>query len=255
MASALEPVPNMDLVLAHDEPVLAPRGDSLVQRVVDSDAVGTSGERLTRDEAFGLVARAVAALTRDATDAARASEVRRVARELLGRDSESLSERNFTRILRDAHDADIIDLRRRGDDFEVARAAEAAPVAEQLRVLDAVAAAATATSLGQQSLPPRRMLGPRGIPGRGRAISGRPSSLPPELLSIGLVTVDRAVGSIAPPLVQPLSAEASDGDHAAHGARPVRKKRAAKKAAGDESTAASKPRRPRAKKSAGRKDP
>ena len=42
------------------------------------------------------------------------------------------SDRMFVRILKDAHDNGIIDLRRRGDDFEVARAAEAAPVAEQV---------------------------------------------------------------------------------------------------------------------------
>ena len=60
------------------------------------------------------------------------SLVRSTARALLGRDSESLSERNFTRILQDAHDADVIDLRRRGDDYEVAAAVGAAPVAAQL---------------------------------------------------------------------------------------------------------------------------
>jgi hypothetical protein len=72
--------------------------------------------RLTRDEAFDLVRRAGAQIA-DNPGASRASDVRRVAHELLGRDSESLSEKNFTRILKDAHDSDIIDLRRRGDDY------------------------------------------------------------------------------------------------------------------------------------------
>ena len=91
----------------------------------------TTGERLTRAEAFDLVRRTVGDLA-PGDEAVRASEVRRRARQLLGRDSESLSDRMFVRILKDAHDEGIIDLRRRGDDFEVARAAEAAPVAEQV---------------------------------------------------------------------------------------------------------------------------
>ena len=57
------------------------------------------GERLTRQEAFGLVGRAVAALT-SGDRGVPASRVRERAFELLGRDSESLSERNFVRILR-----------------------------------------------------------------------------------------------------------------------------------------------------------
>ena len=87
----------------------------------DNGGPGDSGERLTRDEAFDLLRRAVASLATN-DHSVRASTVRDRARELLGRDSESLSERNFTRILKDAHDADVVDLRRRGDDFEVARA-------------------------------------------------------------------------------------------------------------------------------------
>ena len=65
---------------------------------------------------------AVVALVRGAVTAAAPGDdavadevVRRKAFELLGRDSESLSVRNFSRILRDAHDQDIVDLRRRGD--------------------------------------------------------------------------------------------------------------------------------------------
>jgi hypothetical protein len=81
--------------------------------------IGSSGLRLTRAEAFDLVRRAVGSLV-TGDSAAAASLVRSTARALLGRDSESLSERNFTRILQDAHDADVVDLRRRGADYEVA---------------------------------------------------------------------------------------------------------------------------------------
>ena len=62
-----------------------------------------AGERLTRAEAFDLVRRTVADLA-PGDESVRASEVRRRARQLLGRDSESLSDRMFVRILKDAHD-------------------------------------------------------------------------------------------------------------------------------------------------------
>jgi hypothetical protein len=88
---------------------------------------------LRREEAFDLVKRAVGA---NGVTPVRASQVRATARELLGRDSESLSERNFVRILQDAHDADIVDLRRRGDDYEVAPAAPPTSVSEQLTASD-----------------------------------------------------------------------------------------------------------------------
>ena len=113
----------------------------------------------------------------------RASDVRSRARQLLGRDSESLSDRMFVRILKDAHDEGLIDLRRRGNDFEVARAAEAASVAEQVAATEkaAIAAAAPAVSATPQ---PRLGMGPRQIPGRGR---GRPGAPPANLLAIGVV--------------------------------------------------------------------
>ncbi|HEU4564529.1 MAG TPA: NYN domain-containing protein, partial [Gemmatimonadaceae bacterium] len=158
-----------------------------------------TGERLTRDEAFDLVRRAVADLTGgDAERSARASEVRRKARELLGRDSESLSERFFLRILRDAHDADVIDLRKRGDDYEVGIAAAAAPITAQLEQAEttAPAAGAPAAEPGQASRSAATAAGlRRGMRGRvgGR---GRPGELPPELLSIGVVeTVPAAAAS------------------------------------------------------------
>ncbi len=141
--------------------------------------IGHTGERLTKAEAFDLVQRAVDQLSANGAPA-RASSVRKVARELLGRDSESLNERLFTRILMDAHDAGIVDLRRRGDDFEVSRAAEAAPVSLQL----AQAAAAHVPTPSAPATPPRIGMGPRGMAaGRGR----RGAEPPPELFSVGVI--------------------------------------------------------------------
>lgn len=161
--------------------------------------IGVAGERLTRDEAFDLVRRAVGAAT-TGDEAVRANAVRRAAFDLLGRDSESLSERNFTRILRDAHDADVIDLRRRGDDFEVARAVDAAPVAAQLA--QAAAARSEAATPAPTPTAPRLGMGPRGAAGRGRG--GRPGALPPELLSIGIVAPAVTPSAAAPAVTAPL---------------------------------------------------
>jgi uncharacterized protein (TIGR00288 family) len=140
------------------------------------DGIGMSGERLTRNEAFDLLRRTVHSLVQD-DSSVRASAVRTHARELLGRDSESLSERNFTRILQDAHDADVLDLRRRGDDFEVARAAEAPSVSEQL-------------ARSEPPPPPRSTdaaAARLSLRGRGSGAKGRMAALPPELLSLGVV--------------------------------------------------------------------
>jgi uncharacterized protein (TIGR00288 family) len=155
---------------------------SAVNGVVDT--IGASGIRLTRDEAFDLVRRAVESVATSDTPA-RASEVRRTARNLLGRDSESLSERNFTRILQDAHDADIIDLRRRGDDYEVSPAVVAAPIADQLSTAETTATPPSPTP-STPAVP--RGMGPRGIPGRGLAVRGRKNAeVPSDLLLIGVV--------------------------------------------------------------------
>jgi uncharacterized protein (TIGR00288 family) len=153
--------------------------------VTVADNIGTSGERLTRSEAFDLVRRAVESLV-SADEATSASAARQRAFELLGRNSESLSARNFERILQDAHDANMIDLRRRGNDFEVARAAEAASIVDQLKsVEDAQKAAAAAQAA---LLPPApRGMGARGI-GGGRGMGGRAKGPPPELLMVGVVT-------------------------------------------------------------------
>ncbi len=151
---------------------------------VVADSIGASGERLTRSEAFDLVRRSVEALVQG-EDATSASAARQRAFELLGRDSESLSARNFERILQDAHDANMIDLRRRGNDFEVARAVDAAPIVEQLRSVEQAQQAAAAAKA--PPAPPRGM-GARGVGGRG--MGGRskgPGAPPPELLMVGVV--------------------------------------------------------------------
>jgi uncharacterized protein (TIGR00288 family) len=159
---------------------------------------GDAGQRLTRSEAFDLVRRAVNELA-PGDSSAKASDVRRRARQLLGRDSESLSDRMFVRILKDAHDAGVIDLRRRGDDFEVARAADAAPVSEQLARTEQAAVAASAPPATSAAPAPRIGMGHRGARPRGRL--GAP---PPDLLSIGVVEhaappVVHAVVEVSPP--------------------------------------------------------
>ena len=146
----------------------------------NGDAIGSSGLRLTREDAFNLVRRAVGE-----SGPARASQVRTTARDLLGRDSESLSERNFLRILQDAHDADLIDLRRRGADFEVAPAAPSTSVSEQLAAAEPPKVAVSTTpsmptGMGARSAPPGR--------GRGRGSIGARGGAPPaDLLSVGVV--------------------------------------------------------------------
>jgi uncharacterized protein (TIGR00288 family) len=236
--------------------------------------IGTSGERLTRDEAFDLVRRAVDSLTRSTEDVVRASDVRVRAHELLGRDSQTLAEHYFGRILRDAHDADVIDLRRRGDDFEVARAAEAAPVSEQLSRAETAAPSTTPAAPAA----PRGMGHRGGGPGRGGrgSIGARVGAPPPDLLSIGVVGVAAPVrppspaplAESAPPtpamdVAPSVSAQAGPAE-----ARPAAKRgararptagRAARKTAGKSASkpaaapaAAAKAKRPRAKKTASR---
>ncbi len=155
---------------------------------------GSSGERLTRDEAFALVRQATEALAHG-DEAVPVSAVREKALDLLGRDSASLAEHNFARVLRDAHDADLIDLRRRGDDYEVAMPAVVSPVAEQLNVAAAArtshtsaSPASPATATGQAAPAPTfRGMRPRGVGGAARRSTGRPSVPPPELLTVGVV--------------------------------------------------------------------
>jgi uncharacterized protein (TIGR00288 family) len=188
---------------------------------------GSSGERLTRDEAFDLLRRTVASLVQT-DDSVRASAVRSRARELLGRDSESLSERNFVRILKDAHDSDILDLRRRGDDFEVARATAAPSVSDQLAKAEPPRPAEKTSTPGRPSI-------------RGRAPRGRgPGAIPPELLSLGVV----APASVAATVDEADEAVEVPAKRGRKRARPSSDAAAAPKAA------AKRPRRARAKKSA-----
>ena len=214
----------------HAAPAAAAPAPSAPPAPQRGDVVGTSGERLTRTEAFDLVRRAVETLT-TGDETIRASTVRQRAHELLGRDSESLSERNFTRILHDAHDGNLIDLRRRGDDFEVSRAAAAAPVADQL----AAAATAAAPPAPAPATGPRLGMGPRGGGARGRG--GKPAAPPRELLSVGVVHV----AAPTPPPAAPEEAPA------AKPARGGKKRGAAKDAPADAvPSAEKKPRKPRA---------
>jgi uncharacterized protein (TIGR00288 family) len=203
----------------------------------NGDGIGASGLRLTREDAFNLVRRAVGE-----SGPARASQVRATARELLGRDSESLSERNFLRILQDAHDADLIDLRRRGADYEVAPAAPATPVSQQLAEAEppkvtTPSAPAMPTGMGARSAPPSR--------GRGRGpIGARVGTMPPNLLSVGVVETSR-------PAPEPVFTESIPdlpltGEDALSGTEP-KTRTARKRAGGDEA----KPRRARKSAAAG----
>jgi uncharacterized protein (TIGR00288 family) len=157
-----------------------PRPERHAGAPVDA-TIGVGGVRLTRDEAFSLVRRAVEALT-TGNSSAMAEQVRVKARQLLGRDSESLNERNFTRILRDTHDAGAVDVRRRGDSFEVARVEGIVSVADQL-----TAAEAQAKADGPQPTPaapaPRGVGASRGLPAKGRGAA----KVPPSLLLLGVV--------------------------------------------------------------------
>jgi uncharacterized protein (TIGR00288 family) len=194
-------------------------------------SAGSSGDRLTRAEAFDLVRRTVADLVRD-DESVRASAVRARARQLLGRDSDSLSDRMFVRILKDAHDEGIIDLRRRGNDFEVARAVEASSVADQVAKHEKAAIAKTQPAAAAPS--PRLGMGPRGSGARHRL--GAP---PPELLSVGVVD-EPAPAAVA------AHAEETNGGPPEPRAKRTRASRAATKTPAKRS--ATKTARPRGKK-------
>jgi hypothetical protein len=197
----------------------------------NGDGIGSSGLRLTREDAFNLVRRAVSE-----TGPARASRVRTVARELLGRDSESLSERNFLRILQDAHDANLIDLRRRGADYEVAPAAAETPVSEQLAAAEppkvtAPSAPSMPTGMGARSAPSR---------GRGRGpIGARVGTPPANLLSVGVVETSRPAPE--PIFMESVADLPLTGEDALHEPAPEPKARSARKRGGDDA----KPRRGR----------
>jgi hypothetical protein len=219
-----------------DKPHAAHAAHAPVKR---GDGIGLGGERLTRNEAFDLMRRAVETLTPNG-EIVRASAVRQRAFELLGRDSESLSERNFTRILQDAHDADVVDLRRRGDDFEVTRAVAAAPVADQLAAATAANAPVTAPSAPAQ----RIGMGPRGSVARGRG--GKAGAPPPELLSVGVVRT--AAAAAAEPAAEAKPAEEAKPAAKKRAGRASAAPKAAKTAAAGEGAAVRKPRARRAAK-------
>ena len=175
-------------IAAADEAVAVPLP---TPQSANGDGIGSSGLRLTREDAFNLVRRAVEASN---GAPARASQVRMTARELLGRDSESLSERNFLRILQDAHHADIVDLRRRGSDYEVAPAAPGTPLAQQLAEAEppkpvAPPAPTAPTGMGNR--------GGGSARGRGRGVIAGRGAPPADLLSVGVVETSRP----APPPV------------------------------------------------------
>ena len=153
-------------------------GSSTAPAAVDL-AIGSEGIRLTRDEAFDIVRQAINAVGSEDSPVG-AELVRAKARELLGRDSESLAPRFFERILKDAHDAGIVDLRKRGDSFEVMIGSGVPSIADQLAVAEAAA-----TPKPVASAPAPRGMGVRSAPGRG----GRPAAKPamPANLLLGLV--------------------------------------------------------------------
>lgn len=167
-----------------------------------TDNIGRGGERLSRDEAFALLRRAITEIS-NGEGPVPANDLRVRAHALLGRDSESLSDRNFSRILRDAHDASVLDVRKRGDSFEVSPAASAPPVKDQLSAQQP-ARTATAAAPAMRSITGRRS-------GRGKG------EIPASLLSIGVVELDT-----------PAPAPVSVADTPA---KAVKKKASAKRAA------------------------
>ncbi len=194
-------------------------------------SIGVSGERLSRDEAFDLVRRAVAEVATVDT-AAPAETVRQRAFALLGRDSESLAERMFTRILRDAHDASVIDLRKRGQSYEASPAASAPTVTEQLNIAAAAHEAANPAPVVATT---------RSIVGR-RAGGGRGKEIPADLLSVGVVELDTAPSAPAPaaPSVATPTVVAAEVTPAAPAKAPAQKG-AKPKDGGKRSTAAKTP--------------
>ena len=174
-------------------------------------SIGVSGIRLTRDEAFSLVRDAVAALV-TGDDAIPSERVRAKAVALLGRDSESLSERNFARILRDAHDADVIDLRKRGDAFEVAAALSVPSVADQLQQKEAALKAVSDKAKAASAPAVVRGMGPRGAPARGGRGGFAKPTPPPGLFLLGVVDDTPAAEAVTPKRVRKPRAKKAPAD-------------------------------------------
>jgi uncharacterized protein (TIGR00288 family) len=215
-------------------PVAAAEEAPPVER--ESTEIGSSGMRLTREDAFNLVRKSVESLVKEG-EKPRASAVRAVARQLLGRDSESLSEKNFVRILQDAHAGDIIDLRKRGNDYEVDLASSAAPVTEQL-----AAAAPVTKTPGPTATPARAGAVPRG---RG-AMGGKRGEIPADLFSVGVVP---SWGDSEPKVVDEPVVESSQPEMAEEDVKPKRPSRPRRPrktvAEGEEGAAPKRPRKPR----------
>jgi uncharacterized protein (TIGR00288 family) len=233
-----------------------PQESPRAQTTAARDEIGSGGLRLRREEAFDLVRRAVGS---NGGSPIRASQARVAARDLLGRDSESLNERNFIRILQDAHDANIVDLRRRGEDYEVAPAAQSTSVNDQL-----VAAEGGRTSPPPETQTAAASRGPAIGRGRGRgSIGARAGMVPPELLSIGVVETARpAPEPVTEPTVSdlPLTGEDALGEpepqprasrkRASAESRPRRGRKSASPAEGAESAPVAKRARKSRSKSA-----
>ncbi len=174
-------------------------------------SIGVAGIRLTRDEAFSLVRDAVAALV-TGDDAIPSERVRAKAVALLGRDSESLSERNFARILRDAHDADVVDLRKRGDAFEVAAALSVPSVADQLQEKEAELKAVSDKAKAASAPAVVRGMGPRGAPARGGRGGFAKPTPPPGLFLLGVVDDTPAAEAVTPKRVRKPRAKKAPAD-------------------------------------------
>jgi len=189
-------------------------------------SIGAEGLRLTRDEAFDLVRRAVAAVARGDAPVL-AERVRAEARALLARDSESLSERNFTRILKDAHDAGILDLRKRGESFEVLASSGGPSIADQL-----ASAEAAATPVAAPAAPAPRGMGPRSAPNTRGGRAAAKAAVPPSLLLLGVPDEPAPATAAAEPVAdEPKKGRAKAKKAAAPSEKPVTAKKApAKKA-------------------------
>jgi hypothetical protein len=211
-----ESAPELDFESRIPNPEVRPPMADVRRSLADAEPEMT-GPRLSKDEAFLLVRRAVEALASKPEDTVSARRVRAMARDLLGRDSETLSERHFDRILRDMHDAEQIDLRKRGDDYEVSPSPDAPPIAAQLAASEAVASAAHDASQAARSASGAASIR-RGMRGRSR---GR-GDLPPELLSVGVVD-----NGASAPLAELDGDEAAADDDApaAEGEAPKKRRR------------------------------
>jgi len=211
-------------------PERVPRPERTPAAPPTDDTIGVAGIRLTRDEAFGLVRDAVAAVATE-DNPVPSETVRTKAFALLGRDSESLSARNFARILKDAHDAGLLDLRKRGEAFEVTAVSGAPSIADQLAVAEAAHKPVVAPSA-----PAPRGMGVRSAPGRGGRTVAKPT-LPSGLLLLGMVEEPTPVVVEAPvakvvaekPVKKPAAKKAAAKKPVAK--KPVAKKAAAKKKA------------------------